>query len=80
MIHNIKKQNAQYLKDEQKKQGKEVNGEEKNRFQGIEQVNWRVKKLKSKENIHQWRYIEMKEDKDSPTQNLKSLSYTINQE
>jgi hypothetical protein len=39
VIHNIKKQNAQYLEDEQKKQGKEVNGEEKNRFQGIEQVN-----------------------------------------
>jgi hypothetical protein len=39
-----------------------------------------VKKLKSKENIHQWRYIEMKEDKDNPTQKLKSLSYTINQE
>ncbi len=36
MIHNIKKQNANDLEDKQKRQGKDVNGEEKNRFQGIE--------------------------------------------
>ena len=57
MIHNIKKLIAHYLEDKQKR--KDVNGEEKNRFQGIEQV-----QLKSEKAQEQREYTSMKIHRD----------------